>query len=271
MWRPERRSRKSLSPPLTPPLAPLQTRTVRSAALSTALAGIALGLLPALAPAQTASARAFVARSLSPFAMREAEVLLRTRLPCLGCHELDGEGGRVGPSLSNMKGRPADSVYAMISDPQRTAPGTRMPRVRMSASTLELIASYLIERAPNPASARQTEQDRGPRHPLASNADAAALYEHYCSPCHGASGSGNGRNARFLPIPPTAHTKAAYMSTRSDDQLFDMISAGGYVMNRSPRMPPFGGTLSTDQIWSLVGYLRTLCRCEGPAWSRGAQ
>jgi mono/diheme cytochrome c family protein len=59
------------------------------------------------------------------------------------------------------------------------------------------------------------------------------------------------------------------MSERSDDALFDTIFAGGYVMNRSNFMPPFGLTLSRDQIWSLVRYIRTLCACEGPAWSRG--
>jgi mono/diheme cytochrome c family protein len=58
------------------------------------------------------------------------------------------------------------------------------------------------------------------------------------------------------------------MSTRSDDALFDAISAGGYVMNRSNRMPPFGQTLTREQIWGLVRQLRVLCGCEGPAWSR---
>jgi mono/diheme cytochrome c family protein len=58
------------------------------------------------------------------------------------------------------------------------------------------------------------------------------------------------------------------MSRRSDDALFDAIYAGGYIMNRSNRMPPFGQTLAREQIWSLVRYLRTLCRCEGPTWSR---
>ena len=180
----------------------------------------------------------------------------------------------MGPSLSDLKGRvPADSVYNMIRDPQHTVPGTIMPRVRMSGSTLELVASYLLQRNPTPAAARQEDllgTVKG-RHATDTATDAAALYGRYCSPCHGASGSGNGRNARFLPVQPTEHTNAAYMSTRTDDELFDMISAGGYVMNRNPRMPPFGGTLAADQVWSLVHYLRTLCRCEGPAWSRAKQ
>ena len=58
------------------------------------------------------------------------------------------------------------------------------------------------------------------------------------------------------------------MSTRPDDTLFDGISAGGFILNRSARMPPFGEMLSRDQIWGLVRYLRELCRCEGPRWSR---
>jgi len=239
---------------------------MRLAAVATAWVGIALSLLPTPTRAQTASGRGFVPLQLSPFQMREAESLIHTRLPCLGCHELDGDGGRIGPSLSDLKGRtPPDSVYDMIRDPQHTIPGTIMPRVRMPAATQELIASYLLQRAAKPGPRREAAPERKAAD---TASDAPALYGRFCSPCHGVSGSGNGPNARFLPVPPTAHTKGAYMSTRSDDELFDMISAGGYVMNRSPRMPPFGGTLSPEQILSLVRYLRTLCRCEGPAWSR---
>jgi mono/diheme cytochrome c family protein len=39
-------------------------------------------------------------------------------------------------------------------------------------------------------------------------------------------------------------------------------------MNRSPRMPAFGATLSSAEIRALVRHIRALCRCEGPAWSR---
>jgi hypothetical protein len=61
------------------------------------------------------------------------------------------------------------------------------------------------------------------------------------------------------------------MSRRSDDALFDTIFAGGYIMNRSNLMPPFGETLSREQIWLLVRHIRTLCRCQGPEWARDQQ
>jgi len=204
-------------------------------------------------------------RPLSAFDVAKAEWLIRNRLPCLGCHELGGEGGRIGPSLSALKGQRApDRVYSMIRDPQ----GAIMPRVPMSQATLDLIASYLVQREPT--------RDAPPSAPppatgLPSTAQAGApesLYARSCAPCHGVRGGGDGYNAPFLPVRPTAHADKTYMSRRSDDALFDAMYAGGYVMNRSNRMPPFGQTLTREQIWSLVRYLRTLCRCEGPAWSR---
>ena len=60
------------------------------------------------------------------------------------------------------------------------------------------------------------------------------------------------------------------MSLRSDDALYDTIAAGGAVMNRSARMPAFGGSLQPAQIRALVAHVRRLCACDGPPWSRGA-
>ena len=210
-------------------------------------------------------------RFMSPFDVAKAEWLIRNRLPCLGCHELGGQGGRVGPSLSDLKGqRTPDQVYSMIRDPQGTVPGTIMPRVPMSQAVLELIASDLVQREPThgaPLPAPPPSPAVG--QPDTTRAGAtAALYARFCSPCHGVRGAGDGYNARFLPVRPTAHADKMYMSGRSDDALFDAIYAGGYVMNRSNRMPPFGQTLAREQIWSLVRYLRDLCRCQGPTWSR---
>ena len=212
--------------------------------------------------------RAASVRPLTPFQRQKAERLLRDRLPCLGCHRLDGEGGRVGPDLSRLKGREASYVYAMIRDPEATAPGTRMPRVPTSAGTLDLIARYLLNHEP-PAEAPPPESPVVERMPPPKGPeDAPAAYARYCAPCHGTAGAGDGPNAPFLPVPPAGHSDAAYMSGRSDDALFDAIYAGGYVMDRSARMPAFGRTLTTEQIRDLVRYLRQLCGCEGPGWAR---
>ena len=220
-----------------------------------------------------APAQRFIPRSLSPFQAAKAEWLLQHRLPCLGCHELGGEGGSIGPSLSELqRSRPPADVYAMIRDPQALVPGTIMPRVPMSPATLELIASFLVRREPTRPPPRASPRPGPPAAAAGPNGTqagaSAALYARSCAPCHGVRGGGDGYNAPNLPVRPTAHADQAYMSTRSDDALFDAISAGGYVMNRSNRMPPFGATLTRDQIWGLVRYLRALCHCEGPAWSR---
>ena len=202
---------------------------------------------------------------LSPFQQAKAELLLRNRLPCLGCHELGGEGGSVGPSLSELKRtRSREYVYGMIRDPQGTAPGTIMPRVTMTLETLERITSYLVQREPMAPRARTSTPASESEVPDG----AAGQYARSCAPCHGVAGRGDGYNARFLPVRPTAHADSAYMSRRPDDALFDAIYGGGYIMNRSNRMPPFGATLTREEIHGLVRYLRTLCRCEGPAWSR---
>jgi cytochrome c oxidase cbb3-type subunit 3 len=103
-----------------------------------------------------------------------------------------------------------------------------------------------------------------------SSESGVAIYALYCVACHGERGRGDGPNASHLPVHPAAHADARLMSTRSDDRLFDAIAGGGYPLGRSVTMPPFGATLSRAQIWLLVGHLRTLCRCSGPAWARPA-
>lgn len=232
--------------------------------------------------------------SLSAFDRQKAETLLRDRHSCLGCHRLDGEGGRIGPALDGVAARRPDGyLLRIMAHPDSAAPGTVMPRIPMTGERRRLLAGYLA----GLDSARVGGASRGPssdsadgggrhsgylslvEHPIrpptpgerAIAPDAAtggALYRARCAACHGADGDGAGYNARYLPTRPAVHASARAMSRRPDDLLFDGIWAGGRVLDRSHRMPPFGGSLDRGQTRSLVEHIRGLCDCRGPAWSR---
>lgn len=201
--------------------------------------------------------------AVSPFAALKARTLLREQLPCLGCHELDGDGGRNAPSLTTVgQRRSAAYIRAIIDDPQAVVPGAAMPRTVMAASTRETIARLLTRHAV----AGPPPPDRVAR--AVTAVPPVALYKKWCVSCHGERGAGDGPDASRLAVRPAVHASAEAMSLRSDDALFDAIAGGGSVMGKSARMPAFGATLTALEMRSLVAYIRQLCRCAGPAWSR---
>lgn len=98
------------------------------------------------------------------------------------------------------------------------------------------------------------------------------LYTHYCSDCHGASGKQNeGFNWAAMPDPkPKDLSNKSEMSTFKDEDLFATISRdmldtteeGGDTIGDDdfavPTMPTFKYTLSEDEVWAIVGHVRTL-------------
>jgi len=69
----------------------------------------------------------------------------------------------------------------------------------------------------------------------------------------------------MLAVPPRNLAEQAYMGTRSDQQLFDVISKGGAATGLSAAMTAFGSQLSEQQIWDTVAYIRTLAAGSEPA------
>lgn len=97
--------------------------------------------------------------------------------------------------------------------------------------------------------------------PLAAKETAADNYRTYCVQCHGLAGNGQGINVHDMSVQPRDHTDAKAMSGRSDDALFKVIKEGGPSVDKSVLMPPWGDTLSDDEIRDLVAHLRMLCNC----------
>ena len=213
--------------------------------------------------------QAFKPAKLSVFSMNKAKALLGEKLACIGCHRLGETGGRIGPDLSNISNRLQPAfVFNVIKNPRVVLPHTVMPQVPMPPKTAELIANFLMQAKHQQTDSPYLSLVENPITLFDEKIQPKGDYQKYCAPCHGEAGDGRGHNARFLPRKPAVHADAGYMSTRPDDTLFDGISAGGAILNKSHFMPPWGQTLSNSEMNQLVNYLRDLCKCQGPEWSR---
>jgi cytochrome c553 len=68
---------------------------------------------------------------------------------CIGCHTVDGEGGKDGPDLSKIGGKhDATSLRRLIADPESVNPNAEMPSFesRLTATEIDAIATYLASR-----------------------------------------------------------------------------------------------------------------------------
>lgn len=230
---------------------------------------IAFGLLSAwLGLSPPLAVRAQEGEPLTQLEVVRVERLLEQRFACLGCHRIDGQGGLIAPSLDGLSRR-ADYEYtlAIIRDPSGTVPGTTMPRRPMPDREADRLARYLLSLPERPLPPGSTTPEAPPALAPADSLDGGALYARHCAACHGANGAGDGWNAGNLPVVPTAHADPTLMARRPDDTLYDAVAAGGYVLDKSTRMPAFGEMLSPPQIRALIGHIRVLCDCAQPAWA----
>lgn len=211
----------------------------------------------------------YAPKRLSRFSAAKAETMLRDKLPCLGCHSLRGEGGNIAPDLANVRSRLQPSyALEMVRDPGASIANIIMPKTPLAAREQELLVNYLFQADSSAVQTTYRSLVENPTFPRGDTTTVAGLYTRYCAPCHGETGNADGFNAKFLPVQPAAHGSKEAMEQRADGTLFDGIHSGGAILNKSHRMPAFGATLSQGQIQSLVHYIRALCRCEAPAWSK---
>jgi mono/diheme cytochrome c family protein len=84
------------------------------------------------------------------------------------------------------------------------------------------------------------------------------VFQHYCQTCHGETGAGDGFNAFNLDPRPRDLSDPAFQSKKSDADLADAVRRGGSGVGLSPLMPPWGRTLSAQEIDQVVLYIRSL-------------
>ncbi|GDX53255.1 hypothetical protein LBMAG27_23020 [Bacteroidota bacterium] len=91
--------------------------------------------------------------------------------------------------------------------------------------------------------------------PMGGNTTAAStgklLYVKYCVVCHGNAGKGDGVAAPALAIPPADHSSIKVQS-QTDGALYWKITIGRGAM------ASYKTTLTDQQRWQLVSYIRTL-------------
>jgi hypothetical protein len=79
-------------------------------------------------------------------------------------------------------------------------------------------------------------------------------YDIFCSPCHGYYGKGDSRLKGQFPVPPSLHSEK--VRSWKDANIYHVITNGQNVM------PSYEKSISRDDRWAIIHYLRVLQRSQ---------
>ncbi len=130
-----------------------------------------------------------------------------------------------------------------------------MKPLRIAAALLLLLSA--CARKPAPKAAAAAPQPPMPSYELRLG---RATFQHYCQTCHGETGAGDGFNAFNLDPHPRDLSDPAFQKKKTNADLADTIQRGGAGVGLSALMPPWGRTLSREEIDQTILYVRSLQR-----------
>lgn len=87
----------------------------------------------------------------------------------------------------------------------------------------------------------------------------------WCTNCHGTGGLGDGVLSDSLGegLKPRNLTDASVLSTRTDEQLYNVIRNGGSAEGFSDAMMSHAAMLTDDEIKNVILYIRAeICKCK---------
>ena len=110
--------------------------------------------------------------------------------------------------------------------------------------------------------AYDTEQDSADPQKIISldyeQAQGKRVFYDRCVWCHAdATPAGPSNRANLMPQPPLL-TDGSVMNPLSDAFIRNIVTLGGSALGKSPMMPPWGNTLSDQDIRAVTAYVRVV-------------
>src|SRR6266487_867659 len=100
-----------------------------------------------------------------------------------------------------------------------------------------------------------------------ADSDGAALYQAWCSKCHGADGRGRAAATTRLAVPPADLQECKASTAETEQRWIGIVTQGRAAFGLSLDMPAFGEAGTQAQIRAVVRYARSLCG--EPGWPPG--
>lgn len=91
-------------------------------------------------------------------------------------------------------------------------------------------------------------------------AQGKRVFYQYCVWCHAdATPAGPSNRSNLAPVPPLLNDGAT-LNAESDEFMQNIITLGGSAMGKSAMMPPYGRTLSAEEIRSVIAFTRAIAQ-----------
>ena len=222
-------------------------------------------------------------------------------LGCIGCHQIHGQGGTIGPDLSSgvLRGKSHQWLTTQIRNPKKHDPNTIMPALSSASDqqvndvadfllTLEPVQKSGQTPSPKPSSAKAPmvqetssagqQKVSGPHGlpgsaaSMIGNADLGSItFKNVCQACHGPQGAGNVPNpgsddGTVPPLNPIDPHLSSENAQTFAENIGRIIQHGSIPEGPHPQlnMLPFGDdhTLTQPQIANVEAYVLKLNRVD---------
>lgn len=179
---------------------------------------------------------------------------------CIGCHSINGQGGKIGPALDDVSlRRSPDWIMRHFLNPQAVSPGTVMPKFGFTENQAKALTDFVLhlrdQKVALSLPGLLTPVERG----------REVFRKYGCAGCHGPDGQGGvpNPNAKTAQqVPGLTHVAEGY----TKDEVMALILRGQReIAPLDPKrpapplyMPPWRGKIQEGELSDLAAYVLSL-------------